>query len=101
VGHKDFGIWSEALSEDQIDLQFGKLERVSAQAGWPHEELAFTPWLAAHVELLGEAVGLALSLEAHEHPVGRYCSPTAPGTDAEVVIWIAERLNSEHVAALE
>jgi hypothetical protein len=116
------------LSDDQIDVQFGKLERVSARAGWPHEALAFTPWLAAHVELLGEAVGLALSLEAREHPVGRYSLDLlsdetgrkvivenqfgqtdhlgklltyCAGTDAEVVIWIAERLNSEHVAALE
>jgi hypothetical protein len=131
VGRKDSGIWSDALSDDQLDVQFGKLERVSARAGWPHEASAFTPWLATHVELLGEAVGLALSLEAREHPVGRYSLDLllsdetgrkvivenqfgqtdhghlgklltyCAGTDAEIVIWIAERLNSEYVAALE
>ncbi len=38
--------------------------------GWPasagaHEALDFTPWLAAQLDLLGEAIGLRLELTAH------------------------------------
>jgi hypothetical protein len=104
---------------------------VSARVGWPHEAHEFTPWLAENVELLGDTLGLSLELRAREHQVGRYSldlllsdaaervvivenqfGPTdhdhlgklltyCAGTKADVVIWIAERLNEEHVAALE
>jgi len=112
-------------------VEFGTLERVSARSGWPHEAHEFTPWLADNVGLLGEALGLSLELTAREHKVGRYLldlllSDSAErtvivenqfgqtdhdhlgklltycaGTEADVVIWIAERLNEEHVAVLE
>jgi hypothetical protein len=110
---------------------FGKLERVSARLGWPHEAHEFTPWLAENVELLGDALGLSLELKVREHQVGRYSLDLlltdaaertvivenqfgqtdhdhlgklltyCAGTEADVVIWIAERLNEEHIAALE
>jgi hypothetical protein len=110
---------------------FGTLERVSARAGWPHEAHEFTPWLAENVGLLGEALGLSLELQAREHKVGRYSLDLllsdseertvivenqfgqtdhdhlgklltyCAGTEADVVIWIAERLNEEHAAVLE
>jgi hypothetical protein len=119
-----------AVSNDS-GLVLGVLERVSARAGWPHEAHEFTPWLAENVGLLGEALGLALELQAREHKVGRYSldlllSDSAErtvivenqfgqtdhdhlgklltycaGTEADVVIWIAERLNEEHVAVLD
>lgn len=45
-----------AQNEDSMSGQsmppFGKLERVSARSGWPHEAHEFTPWLAENVELL-------------------------------------------------
>jgi hypothetical protein len=105
--------------------------KVSANAGWAHEALEFTPWLAANLDRLGEAVGMALELRAREHPVGKYWLDLllqdaqertvivenqfgqtdhdhlgklltyCAGTEADVVIWIAERLNEEHIAALE
>jgi hypothetical protein len=111
--------------------QFGQLARVSARLGWPHEAHEFTPWLAENVELLGEAVGLSLELREREHKVGRYSLDLllgdaqdrvvivenqfgqtdhdhlgklltyCAGTEAAVVIWIAEELNEEHVAVLE
>lgn len=111
--------------------QFGQLARVSARLGWPHEAHEFTPWLAENVELLGEAVGLSLELCEREHKVGRYSLDLllsdaqdrvvivenqfgqtdhdhlgklltyCAGTEADVVIWIAEELNQEHVAVLE
>ncbi len=110
---------------------FGKLERLPARSGWPHEAHKFTPWLAENVEFLGDALGLSLELKAREHQVGRYSLDLlladatervvivenqfgqtdhdhlgklltyCAGTEADVVIWIAERLNEEHLAALE
>lgn len=111
--------------------RFGRLEKISARGGWLHEALDFTPWLAENLELLGEAVGLALELRRREHPVGKYSLDLlledaqervvivenqfgatdhdhlgklltyCAGTSADVVIWIAETLNEEHIAALE
>jgi len=119
------------LESNAVPIAFGKLERVSARAGWPHEAHEFTPWLAENVGLLGDALGLSLELKAREHKVGRYSldlllSDSAErtvivenqfgqtdhdhlgklltycaGTEADVVIWIAERLNEEHVAVLD
>lgn len=111
--------------------RFGRLVKVSARTGWMHEALDFTPWLAENLDRLGEAVGLALELHDREHAVGRYSLDLllqdaqervvivenqfgqtdhdhlgklltyCAGTNADVVIWIAETLNEEHVAALE
>jgi hypothetical protein len=111
--------------------QFGQLARISARLGWPHEAHEFTPWLADNVGLLGQAVGLSLELREREHKVGRYSLDLllsdaqervvivenqfgqtdhdhlgklltyCAGTEADVVIWIAEQLNEEHVAVLE
>lgn len=125
------------MSSESVDAEptaaigLGQLSRVSARSAWPHEAHEFTPWLAGHVGLLGEAVGLSLDLREREHRVGRYsldlllCDKDervvivenqfgqtdhdhlgklltyCAGTEAAVVIWIAEELNEEHVAALE
>lgn len=113
------------------DTRFGRLVKVAARAGWVHEAHDFTPWLAENLDLLGAAVGLSLELRNREHPVGRYSLDLlledaqeravivenqfgstdhdhlgklltyCAGVDAKVVIWIAETLNAEHVAALE
>jgi hypothetical protein len=107
---------------------FGNLERVPARSGWPHEAHKSTPWLAENVELLGDALGLPLELKAREHQVGRYSLDLlladatervvivenhfgqtdhdhlgklltyCAGPEADVVIWIAERLNEERGA---
>lgn len=103
----------------------------SSTLGWSHEAHDFTPWLAENLALLGEELGLALELRALEHPVGRYSLDLllqdaqervvivenqfgktdhdhlgklltyCGGTEADVVIWIAETITEEHAAALE
>ena len=50
----------------------GKIERVDPRSVWPHESQDFTPWLAAHIEELGEALGLDLELDSTEAPVGGF-----------------------------
>ncbi len=111
--------------------EFGRLETRPLRLGWKHESFDFIPWLADHLEMLGEALDLSLSYVDQEHAVGRYSldilleddqgrvvivenqiEPAnhdhlgklltyCAGTDAKVLIWIAERFNEEHVAALE
>jgi len=103
----------------------------SSVDGWTHEATDFTPWLAENLDLLGGELGLALELRKREHPVGRYSLDLlledaqgrvvivenqfgqtdhghlgklltyCAGTDAQVVIWLAESLTEEHAAALE
>ncbi len=122
-----------ASAGDEPAPRFGRLRPVPATApdGWNHEARDFTPWLADHLDLLGEQLGLALQLREREYPVGRYSLDLlledaqgrrvivenqfgqtdhdhlgklltyCAGTEAEVVIWISESLTEEHVAALE
>lgn len=51
---------------------FGKLERVDLRKAWSHEAQSFTPWVAANLEMLGEAVGIALELDQTEKPIGSF-----------------------------
>lgn len=52
----------------------GRLERVELRDIWKREDTAFTPWLAKpeNIQLLGEAIGLELEVEAREKDVGRF-----------------------------
>jgi hypothetical protein len=43
-----------------IDL--GKLEHVDPRKLWINEPNDFTPWLAANISMLGEALGIDLEL---------------------------------------
>lgn len=109
----------------------GRLEPVNLRAVWPHEASDFTPWLAENLDVLGQAVGLALELTQREYQVGRYSLDLllkdaqgrvvavenqlqqtdhthlgqlltyCAGTQAQVVIWIAQSITDEHAAALE
>lgn len=112
------------------ETRFGKLVRLSARQGWAGEAREFTPWLAENLDELGKELGLALELRETEHKVGRYSLDMllkdadgrvvivenqfeqtnhdhlgklltyCAGTQAQVVIWIAESINDEHAAAL-
>lgn len=62
----------------------GRLEKVNLRNFWESEAGDFTPWLATdeNIELLGEAIGLELAVEAQEKDVGRFradilCKDTA------------------------
>jgi hypothetical protein len=114
--------------DDRFGLKW--IERVSARDTWGGEATEFTPWLAENLDRLGGALGLALSLRAREHPVGRYsldllCEDArgrtvivenqfertdhdhlgklltyASGTKADVVVWLAESFTDEHLGAV-
>ena len=55
-------------------VALGQLQRVELREAWPHEASNFTPWLAQqeNLDLLGEALGLELALEAVEKPVDTF-----------------------------
>ncbi len=52
--------------------KLGTLEEVDLREIWPHEANDFTPWLAEHLGLLGDALGMRLKLVQREHTVGQY-----------------------------
>lgn len=54
--------------------ELARLERVDLREIWTSEATSFTPWLAEkhNLEILGEALGIELELEAQERPVGPF-----------------------------
>ena len=50
----------------------GVLTPVNVRQVWKNEASEFTPWLAEHADLLGDALGLKLEHERTEADVGRY-----------------------------
>jgi hypothetical protein len=50
----------------------GNLQAVELRSQWPNEASDFTPWLAEHIDRLGEAIGCDLEVENTEVSVGPY-----------------------------
>ena len=48
------------------DVNLGWLQEVNVRDVWRHEAQDFTPWLAEHLDRLGEVLGLRLELEGTE-----------------------------------
>ena len=42
--------------------ELGRIERVELSGVWPSENENFTPWMANHLDLLGEELGSSLEL---------------------------------------
>lgn len=110
--------------------ELGTLEPVPIRDVWQHEANDLTPWLAEHVDLLAEALGMEdLEVEGTEVPVGGYkadlvCShgestlvvenmfastdhdhigkliTYAAGLDASHAVLVAEEFRPEHRSAL-
>ena len=84
----------------------GKLEKVDLKTIWENEAYNFTPWLARkeNLELLGDAIGIELELEAQEKSVGPFradilCKNTAD--DSLVLIENQlERTDHKHLGQL-
>lgn len=46
-------------------INLGTLKEITdLRSIWPHEALNFTPWVAENVELLADAVGLDITVDA-------------------------------------
>ncbi|HCR86086.1 MAG TPA: DUF4268 domain-containing protein [Alphaproteobacteria bacterium] len=57
-----------------MNKKLGKLERVELRNIWSTEDGDFTPWLAKkeNIEILGDAIGIELEVEAQEKDVGPF-----------------------------
>lgn len=55
-------------------ITLGRLEKTDLRNAWTNEARDFTPWLAEpeNLELLGQAIGIELELEAQEEFVGPF-----------------------------
>lgn len=49
-----------------------EIYKVDIKEGWSHEALEFTPWLAANLDKLGDALGVPLQLQGQEIHIGNY-----------------------------
>ncbi len=50
----------------------GTLEEVNLREAWSHEAHSFTPWLAEHLDLLANAIGVPLEFEGQEVAVDTF-----------------------------
>lgn len=69
--------------------ELGKIERLDVRGIWENEAHDFTPWLARHLDLLGDALGMELDLVRREAAVGDFSldiHATERHTGAVVVI---------------
>lgn len=84
----------------------GKLEKVDLKAIWENEAYNFTPWLAQkeNLELLGDAIGIELELEAQEKNVGPFRADIlCKNTSDESLVLIEnqiERTDHKHLGQL-
>lgn len=112
------------------DQKLGRIEEVDLRQIWPGEAADFTPWLAEHLDLLGEALHLDLTLVEAEGEVGPFAVDIvadsdsglvvienqleqtdhshlgqlltyAAGRDARTLIWITSQFRDEHRAVLD
>ena len=52
--------------------ELSSIENVNPRKVWPNEASDFTPWLAEHIDLLGEALGLDIEVTQTEAAVGAF-----------------------------
>ncbi len=116
-----------------MKTQLNTLENVDIRNIWENETNDFTPWLAQsdNIDHIGEAIGIDLTVEEKEKPVGPYradifCKDEgenpvlienqlestdhkhlgqlltyASGLDAVTIIWVASEFSDEHRATLD
>lgn len=51
---------------------FGELKTLDPRVAWPNEARDFTPWLAANITKLGDALDMQLEVTAVEADVGDF-----------------------------
>jgi hypothetical protein len=72
-----------------MEIEFGEIIKVPMNKVWEHEERHFTPWIAANISKLGDALGLQLECEETEANAGNFrldIKAKEIGTDRTAVI---------------
>lgn len=114
-------------------MELSRLENMDIRTQWANEEYDFTPWLAksANIQILADAVGLDLEVEATEVPIGSFKADIlakdsdqrtviienqlnktdhkhlgqlltyASGLNAQIVIWVCKEVTDEHRQAID
>lgn len=71
----------------------GRLVTVSLREAWDHEAHSFTPWLAEHLDLLSDEIGIRLELEGQEVAVETFSADIlARNTSDESLVLIENQL---------
>ena len=88
-------------------MKLGRIERVDLRSIWTSEAGHFTPWLAQpeNLEILGEALGIELELEAQEKDVGPFRADLLCKNTAETDSWVVienqiEKTDHKHLGQL-
>jgi len=114
-------------------MKLSRLDNVEIRTQWANEEYDFTPWLAksANIQILADAIGLDLEVEATEVPIGSFKADIvakdsenrivvienqlnktdhkhlgqlltyASGLNAQIVIWVCTEVTDEHRQAID
>jgi hypothetical protein len=87
--------------------KLGRIDAVDLREVWTSEDKHFTPWLAQpeNLELLGEALGIDLQLEAQEKDVGPFRADLLCKNTAEEDSWVVienqiEKTDHKHLGQL-
>lgn len=90
-----------------MEKALGKIKKITdLRSVWSNEALDFTKWLAKeeNLSLLGEAIGIDLSLEEEESSVGNFhvdIFASESGTDRKVIIENQlEETNHDHLGKI-
>ena len=86
-------------------VQLGKITREhDLRTVWSNEAQAFTPWLAEHLDVLGDALGITIELEERESSVGAFSldilARDQDSGEAVVIENQIEQSNHEHLGKL-
>ncbi len=84
-------------------MPISRLKPVPLRDLWPHEAYDFTTWLAENLDLVGEALGLDLSLLEQEASAGTFSADILAEADSGEAIVIEnqlERTDHDHLGKL-
>ena len=81
-------------------MKIGRVQRVPVRELWEREDTGFTVWLEQNVDVLGEALGLELSVLAREQAVGPFRADLVAEDDEGRLVIIENQLeptNHDHL----
>ena len=111
-------------------MKVGKIDKLPLREIWNHEATDFTPWLEENIEILGDVIGLHLSVVEREKTIGTFSLDLLAeddssnkviienqlettdhkhlgqvlvymiGLDAKTAIWICSDARQEHISVV-